>query len=118
MLKNLSLRVQYFWRLAVPLWLFRDAGRGTVEQRIANYRYNRAQRKILPFYLWKWLGISVCMMQLTQALASLMENTAAETAERLGATLACMSAGIGFAFSCGVIAVLSASYLYLSCVER
>jgi hypothetical protein len=29
-----------------------------------------------------------------------------------------MSAGIGFAFSCIVILVLSASYLYLSCVER
>jgi drug/metabolite transporter (DMT)-like permease len=118
MLKNLSSRVQYFWRLAIPLWLFRDAGRGTAEQRIANYRYNRAQRKVLPFYLWKWLGISVCMMQLTQALAYLMENTSAETADHLCATLACMSAGIGFAFSCVVIAVLSASYLYLCCVER
>jgi hypothetical protein len=118
MLKKLSSRLQYFWRLAIPLWLFRDAGRGTVEQRIANYRYNRAQRKILPFYLWKWLGISVCMMQLTQALAYLMETTAAETTDHLCATLACMTAGIGFAFSCVVIAVLSASYLYLSCVER
>jgi hypothetical protein len=115
---NLSLKLRYIWRLAIPFWLFRDASRGTLEQRIANYRYNRAQRKILPFYMWKWLGIAACMMQLTQLLSSMVETSAAESANHLCATLFCMSAGIGFVFSCVVIALLGCSYLFLTCVEK
>lgn len=115
---NLSLKLQYFWRLAIPFWLFRDASQGTLEQRIANYRYNRSQRKILPFYMWKWLGIAACMMQLTRIMSSLMAATATESANHLCATLFCMSAGIGFAFSCVVIAVLCSTYLFLSCIKK
>ena len=108
--------IHYIWRLAIPLWMFRDANRGTMEQRIANYRYNRAQRKVLPFYLWKWVGIAFCMLQLTRLLSGLLP-AAGETAN-VCAAMFCMSAGIGFALSCVVIAVLGASYLYLTCVER
>jgi hypothetical protein len=110
--------LQYFWRLAIPLWLFRDASLGTTEQRIANYRYNRSQRQLLPFYMWKWIGIALCMMQLTRLLSYQMQATQAEPSEHLCATLACMGAGIGLAFSCIVIAVLLASYLFLTWVER
>ncbi|MGH8807729.1 MAG: hypothetical protein ACREX0_07620 [Noviherbaspirillum sp.] len=110
--------LRYVWRLAIPLWIFRDADRGTVEQRTANYRYNRAQRKVLPFYVWKWVGIAACMMQLTQTLSYLTSITAAESTDRLYATLFCMSAGIGFALSCVVIVILSTSYLFLTCVKR
>jgi hypothetical protein len=118
LLKKLSVRLQYLWRLAIPFWIFRDAGRGTVEQRIANYRYNRSQRKVLPFYVWKWIGIAACTMQLTRLLSGLMSTTAAESTDHLCAALFCMSAGIGFAFSCIVIAVLFSSYLYLTYVKR
>lgn len=117
-LQNLSSKLIYIWRLAIPLWLFRDVSTGTVEQRIANYRYNRSQRKVLPFYMGKWLGIAACMMQLTRLLSNLMATTAAGSTDHLCATLACMSAGIGFAFSCVVIAVLCSSYLFLSCIEK
>ncbi|GAB3549409.1 hypothetical protein GCM10027343_31100 [Noviherbaspirillum agri] len=110
--------LQYFWRLAIPLWIFRDAGRGTAEQRIANYRYNRSQRKILPFYVWKWVGIAACLLQLTRVLSDVMSSTSMESTNHLCAALACMSAGIGFAFSCVVITVLLASYLYLSYVKK
>jgi len=65
-LNRLLPRMQHLWRLAVPLWMFRDASRGTKEQRSANYRYNRSLRKVLPFYVFKWIGIGVCMMQLTR----------------------------------------------------
>jgi hypothetical protein len=116
--KKIFLSLQYFWRLAVPLWRFRDAGRGTLEQRIANYRYNRSQRKILPFYVMKWIGIAACMLLLTQVLSEMMLMTAAGSADHLCATLACMSAGIGFAFSCVVIAILFASYLFLTYMKR
>lgn len=117
-LKRVILWVQYVWRLAIPLWRFRDAGRGTVEQRIANYRYNRSQRKVLPFYLWKWIGIAACLMQLTRVLSGVMSATSTESANHLCAALFCMSAGIGFAFACIVIAVLFASYLYLTYVNK
>lgn len=116
--QKLSLKLQYIWRLAIPFWLFRDAGCGTLEQRIANYRHNRLQRKILPFYVWKWIGIAACLMQLTRILSYLMETTARESANHLYATLFCMSAGIGFALSCVVIAVLSSSYLFLTYVKK
>lgn len=116
--RRLFLTLQYFWRLAIPLWIFRDASRGTAEQRIANYRYNRSQRKVLPFYMWKWIGIALCMMQLTRVLSGQMTIASAESTQHLCATLACMSAGIGFAFSCIVIAILLASYLYLSYVKN
>lgn len=114
---RLSSLMLYIWRLAIPLWMFRDAGRGSVEQRIANYRYNRAQRKVLPFYLWKWVGIAFCLLQMTRVLSQPLPAEVSETLN-VSAALFCMSAGIGFALSCVVIAVLSASYLYLSCVDR
>ncbi|HJV53159.1 MAG TPA: hypothetical protein VJ652_16955 [Noviherbaspirillum sp.] len=117
-LHKLVFRLQYFWRLAIPFWAFRDVAHGSVEQRAANYRYNRAQRKILPFYLWKWAGIAACMMQLTRVLSDLMGSTAAHSADHLCATVFCVSAGIGFAFSCVVIAILSAAYLFLTYVKH
>lgn len=117
-IRKLLLFLQYIWRLAIPFWIFRDAGRGTMEQRIANYRFNRSQRKILPFYMGKWVGIAVCLMQLTRVLSDLMLRTAVESTNHLYATLACVSAGIGFAFSCVVIAMLTTCYLYLTYVER
>lgn len=116
--ENCSSRLQYWWRLVMPFWMFRDAGCGTAEQRIANYRYNRERRKVLPFYVVKWIGIALCMMRLTDVLSGLMSRTASESANHLCATLFCMSAGIGFVFSCIVIAVLFTSYLYLSYVKR
>jgi hypothetical protein len=115
---RLALRLRAFWRLAVPFWLFRDAHRGSAEQRIANYRFNRSLRSILPFYLAKWIAMSFCLMQIMRILSGLMMRTDAGGADHLCATLACMSAGIGFAFSCIVILMLSASYVYLSCVKR
>ncbi len=116
--KQMLRRLQHVWRLAIPFWIFRDAGRGTIEQRIANYRYNRAQRKILPFYVGKWIGIATCLMQLMRILSDWMSATQTASADHMCATFFCMSAGIGFALSCVVIAVLVASYLFLTWVER
>ncbi len=116
--EKLTLKLQYIWRLAVPFWRFRDAGHGTLEQRMANYRHNRSLRNILPFYMWKWIGIAICMFQLTRVLSGLMNTTAVESMNHLYATLFCMGAGIGFAFSCVVIALLTSSYLYLTYVKK
>lgn len=115
---RLLLQLQTIWCLAIPFWMFCDAGEGTVEQHIANYRYNRAQRNVLPCYIWKWIGISACLMQLTTILSDQMSATKMESSAHLYATLACMATGIGFAFSCIVLSVLFFSYLFLTHVER
>lgn len=111
-------RARHLWRLAIPLWQFRDANRGTIEQRIANYRFNRAMRSILPFFMLKWVGIALCLMKMIELLSGLMLSNAAQSTDHLCATLLCMGAGIAFAFACIVLLVLTTSYLYLSCVER
>jgi hypothetical protein len=116
--RQASRRLRYVWRLAMPFWIFRDAGHGTVEQRVANYRYNRAQRKVLPFYVGKWIGIAACLMQVMRILSEWMSNAREAGTDHACAAFFCMSAGIGFAFSCVVIAVLFANYLFLCCVER
>jgi len=68
--------------------------------------------------VWKWVGIAACLMQMTRLLSDLMLQTAAESTHHLCAALACVSAGIGFAFSCVVITILFASYLFLTYVKR
>lgn len=118
LLAKMSSRLRYLWRLAIPLWLFRDAGKGSVEQRAANYRYNCTQRKVLPFYVAKWIGIAVCLLQLTRVLSDVMAATSAQSAQYMCATLLCMGTGIGFAFACVVIVILFASYLFLTYVKR
>jgi hypothetical protein len=116
--ERVSNRLRHLWRLAIPLWQFRDAHRGTMEQRIANYRFNRSMRNILPFFMVKWLGIALCLMKMTELLSGRMLSTGTQSADHLFATLLCMGAGIAFAFACIVLLVLTTSYLYLSCVER
>lgn len=117
-MEKLSNRLRHLWRLAIPFWQFRDAHYGTNEQRIANYRFNRSRRNILPFFMAKWLGIAVCLLKLTELLSTLMISTRSQSDDHLYAALLCMSAGIAFAFACIVLLMLTISYLYLSCVER
>jgi hypothetical protein len=116
--KHLAYLLQLFWRWATPFWLFRDANNGSVEQRITNYRYNRSRRGILPGYALKWIGIAACMMLLLQAYSGLMIITNEGTVGHFCATLFCVSAGIGFSFSCVVIAILMTSYLFFSSIEK
>jgi hypothetical protein len=110
----LQLLAQIFWRWATPFWLFRDASRGTKEQRSANYRYNRAQRGILPSYALKWLAIAICMLLLLQTYSDMLAPSLAGTPAYFYAVLFCVSAGIAFAFACIVIAVLMTCYVFLS----
>lgn len=110
-------RIQYLWRVLTPFWMFRDAASGTAEQRSANYRFNRSRRNILPIYIIHWIGIAACLMLTTQILSSLMLYTARQPFYHMVAALFCMSVGIGFACACVVVAVLSASYLFLTYVR-
>lgn len=116
--KDVAAGLHYLWHLTIPLSRFRDASHGTIEQRIANYRYNRSRRRMLPVYVWTWMGIALCMWQLTRLLAAWMQATPAESSLHFCLAVACMGTGIVFAFSCAVITVLFASYLYLSGVKK
>jgi hypothetical protein len=107
-----------FWRWATPFWLFRDASCGTVEQRIANYRYNRAQRNILPGYTLKWMGIAAFMMIFLQIHSSILAQAMEGTATYFCAALFCVSSGIVFSFSCIVIAILVACYLFFTHIKE
>lgn len=106
--------LQRCWRWATPFWLFRDACSGTREQRIANYRYNRAQREILPSYTLKWMAIAATMMLLLQTYSGVLAQAIEGTPAYYCAALFCMSTGIGFSVACAVIAILMTCYLFLS----
>lgn len=109
---------QIFWRWATPFWLFRDARYGSREQRIANYRYNRSQRAILPRYTIKWLGIAAFMLLLLHLHSLLLNYLMQGSVAHYCAALFCVTTGIGFSFSCVVIAVLVTCYLYLTHVKQ
>lgn len=107
-------RLAHVWRQFMPFWLFRDAGRGTIEQRIANYRYNRRQRGILPSFIFKWITIAAGLILALQILSSLMRYTLEGSVINVYMALLCATAGIAFAFSCVVITILTVCYVFLS----
>jgi len=103
--------------MAVPFWLFRDASSGTPQERRANYRYNRTRRNVLPFFLFKWIGLAFCLLQSMMPLSRIMETLPPGSAGHFIASLLCMANGVAFAFACAVITILGAGYLYLCVVE-
>lgn len=104
--------------MAVPFWLFRDASRGTMSERRANYRYNRSQRRLLPFFLLKWFALAFCLLQAMMPLSRMMAGVTPGGTGHYVLALLCMVNGIAFAFACVVITLLLAGYLYLSLVDE
>ncbi|MGI4847757.1 MAG: hypothetical protein ACRYGK_06430 [Janthinobacterium lividum] len=111
-------RLKEFYYRAMPFGRFRDAARGTEEQCIANYRHNRAQRGILPFFIFKWIGIALSLMMLLDIFSRLMQQTMAGSLAHWCATTLCMGMGIAFSFACVMIAIISVTYLYLCRRQR
>ncbi len=114
----LLLSGKLFWRWATPFWRFRDASRGTIEQRSANYRYNRAQRALLPSYTLKWLAIAAAMMMLLQIHSTMLAQAMEGTPAYFCAAVFCVSSGIGFSFACIVITILTACYLFFTHIKE
>jgi hypothetical protein len=104
----------HFWRRIIPFWLFRDAGHGSVEQQIANYRYNRLHRGILPSFILKWIGIAACLMASLQILSDLMGKTMEGSSVHVCMVILCATAGMAFAFSCVAITLLTVCYVFLT----
>jgi hypothetical protein len=101
------------WRRIIPFSLFRDAAHGSVEQRIANYRYNRINREILPSFILMWMGIAAFLMASLQILSDLMGNTREGSSVYVCVVTLSATAGIAFAFSCVVVTLLTVCYLFL-----
>lgn len=97
----------YLW----PFWLFRDASRGSLLERAAAYRHNRAQRIYLPGYALKW-----SVLTLLQAAILVGVERGARV---LGDLLLWVAAGLGTSVSVSivVIALCLAAWVYLSCVD-
>jgi hypothetical protein len=106
------------WRWATPFWLFRDVSRGSFEQRVANYRYNRSRRGVLPSYILKWIALAVVLIVVSQFFSDMLAHASEGTASHMFAALFCVGVGVGLSFSCVVLSILAASYLYLVNVER
>lgn len=118
LLQLLCLLGLLFWRWATPFWRFRDVNFGTLEQRSANYRHNRAQRAILPSYTLKWLGIAAFMLLLLQIYSGMLAQAMAGTPAYFCAALFCISSGIVFSFACVVIAILLACYFFFTHIKE
>jgi hypothetical protein len=114
----LLLLLRIFWQWATPFWMFRDASQGSFEQRMANYRYNRSQRGLLPAYIVKWLGMSGALILFSHVFSEMLARAIAGTASHFFAAIFCVGFGVGFSFACVVISILTASYLYFVNVER
>lgn len=106
--------VVQFWHRLIPFALFRDASYGTVEQKIANYRYNRMRREVLPPFILMWMGMALCLMMSLHVFSGLARQTIEGSGFHVCAIVLSATVGIGFAFSCVVIAVLTVCYLFLS----
>jgi hypothetical protein len=103
-----------FWRRLIPFWLFRDASHGSVEQKVANYRYNRMRRGLLPPFILTWMGMAVCLMMSLHICSGLARQTIEGSGIHVCVVALSATVGIAFAFSCVVIAVLTVCYLFLS----
>ncbi len=104
--------------MAVPFWLFRDANCGTPMERRASYRHNRQRRGLLPFFMFKWLGLAFCLLQAMQPLSQIMTDIPhGDTTHWIVLILSLLN-GLAFTFACVVITILLASYLYLCGVEE
>jgi hypothetical protein len=103
-----------FWRRLIPVGLFRDASHGSVEQKIANYRYNRTHREALPPFIFTWMGMAVCLMMSLHICSNLTRQTIEGSGFHVCMVALSATVGIAFAFSCVVTAVLTVSYLFLS----
>jgi hypothetical protein len=102
------------WRRLIPFSLFRDASHGSVEQQIANYRYNRRHRDALPPFILTWMGMAVCLMMSLHIFSGLARQAIVGSGFHVCVIALSATVGIAFALSCIVVAVLTVCYLFLA----
>ena len=94
-----------------PFRLMKDVGRGTREERIAAYRYNRRKRAELTACMRRWVFLLAATALLTQWLDGLGGGGVhAEGMPRLFAYLAAACATL---LVCGLCVLFITAYVYL-----
>lgn len=102
------------WRWLVPLWRFRDASRGTPEQRVANYRYNREQRGCLLPCLRRWIVVGSLLLAIIGELERHLAAQPLDTAWRSFTLTMIASAGVGFSVAVVIFLVLLVCWVWLA----
>ncbi|MFO1396473.1 MAG: hypothetical protein U1F48_05355 [Burkholderiales bacterium] len=102
------------WRWLVPLWRFRDASRGTPEQRVANYRYNREQRGYLLPCLRRWIVVGGLFLVMIGELERHLAAQPLDTAWRSLTLTMIASAGVGFSVAVVIFLVLLVCWVWLA----
>ncbi|MFO1415562.1 MAG: hypothetical protein U1F10_17000 [Burkholderiales bacterium] len=101
------------WRWLVPLWRFRDVSRGTPEQRIANYRFNREQRGCLLPCLRRWIVVGSLFLLALDGLEQHLQGQALDTTWRPLTVTMIASAGVGFSLAVVIFVVLLVAWVWL-----
>lgn len=102
------------WRWLVPLWRFRDASKGTPEQRVANYRYNREQRGYLLPCLRRWMVVGGLFLTVLGQLEQHLAAQPLDTAWRSLTLTMIASAGVGFSVAVVIFLVLLVCWVWLA----
>jgi len=97
-LKTLDKIRQFLW----PIGVFRDASKGSLFERAAAYRHNRAARGCLPRYMNNWLMVAAVL------------STAAIGLENADNLLAAVLCWMLVTYTATELALLSAIYLLLA----
>jgi hypothetical protein len=96
---------RYLW----PMWMFRDASRGSALERAAAYRHNRSHRRHLPGYAGKWMAIAMTTLGAIRSIELAAQASAA-------CTYACAVLALWLAWAVIVAVVLIAVWIYMETV--
>jgi hypothetical protein len=97
----------YLW----PFWMFKDANTGSLYERAAAYRHNRAKRAYLLGYIVKWSAIFILSLAAISVLESMGD---AYSAWKLSLTMLAVGAAILATWALVVIMVMTVAYLFLT----
>jgi hypothetical protein len=94
-----------------PFRLMKDVSRGTREERIAAYRYNRQRRGDLAACMRRWGVVLAAAALLTQRLDAL--GTEYGHAVGAASVLACLAAACATFLVCGICVLSLTAYVYV-----
>ena len=94
-----------------PFRLMKDVNRGTREERIAAYRYNRRRRGDLTACMRRWALVLAAAALLTQCFDAL--GSADRGADGLAGVFVYLAAACATFLVCGLCVLLMTAYVYL-----
>lgn len=94
-----------------PFRLMRDVSRGTREERVAAYRYNRRRRPELSACMRRWTGLLAGAALLTERLDAL--GGAASHGAAAASVFACLAAACATFLVYGLCVLFVTAYVYV-----